>query len=301
MDDKKKITLVQVPVVFDQAAHTYTNTDTGVMLKGITSTLLNRVFPDKYKGIPEAVLKKAAERGSMVHEEIELAESIGIEPTTREAQDWLTLKAENGLTYLTGEYLVSDLEHYATAIDAVLDNGDGSVDLADFKTTSKLDKASVSWQLSICALFFELNNPGVKVVRLLAVWLRDGIRELVEVERKENKEVMRLIQADQAGEDFVVEEPFPEYFREREALLESLTRRIKEMSAEADEIKTELLEQMAEKGDKQFDTGGMLVTYVAPSKSSRFDSTRFKKEHSDLYALYQKESETKATLKITLR
>lgn len=296
------IELKKIPVHFDQEAHTYTNTETGEMYKGITGTLIRRVFPDKYKDVPESILKKAAERGSFVHEEIELAETIGIEPTTQEAQNYLRLKAENGLKLVASEWTVSDMEHYATNLDGVYEGeGKNVVDIADYKTTYKLDKESLSWQLSIGAFFLEANNPGVKVGRLMGIWLRDEIAEVVVVERKEDKEVMRLIQADQAGEDFVVEEPFPEYFREREALLESLMRRINEMTNEVDSIKGELLEMMAAKGDKKFDTGGMLVTYVAPSKSSRFDSTRFKKEHSDLYALYQKESETKATLKITLR
>lgn len=296
------IELKKIPVHFDQEAHTYTNTETGEMYKGITSTLLKRVFPDKYKDVPKEILRKAAERGSFVHEEIELAETIGIEPTTQEAQNYLRLKEEHGLKLVASEWTVSDMEHYATNLDGVYEGeGENVVDLADYKTTYKLDKESLSWQLSIGAFFLEANNPKVKVGRLMGIWLRDEIAEVVVVERKEDKEIMRLIQADQAGEDFVVEEPFPEYFREREALLESLMRRINEMTNECDAIKGELLEMMAAKGDKKFDTGGMLVTYVAPSKSSRFDSTRFKKEHSDLYALYQKESETKASLKITLR
>ena len=41
-------------------------------LKGITGTLINRAFPNTYKGIPENVLMKAAERGGMIHQAFEL-------------------------------------------------------------------------------------------------------------------------------------------------------------------------------------------------------------------------------------
>lgn len=297
------IKLKKIPVRFDQEAHTYTNEETGEMMKGITSTLLKRLFPDKYKDVPEAVLKKAAERGSFVHEEIELAESIGIEPTTKEARNYLILKDEHGLKLIANEWTVSDMEHYATNIDGIYEGGkDNEVWLADYKTTYKLDRDSLSWQLSICAFFLELNNPGLKVGKLLGIWLRDDIAEVVEVARREDKEVMALIMADQSDEPFVGSiQIFPDYFSDKELLLETLTRQIKSLTAQVDELKAELLEDMAAKGDKSFDTGRMLVTYVAPSKSSRFDSARFKKEHADLYGEYMKESETKASLKITIR
>lgn len=293
--------LKKIPVRFDQEAHTYTNTQTGETYKGITGTLIRRVFPDKYKDVPEAVLRKAAERGSFIHEEIELAQSLGIEPTTDEGKNYLRLRDERELRYLTSEYTVSDMEHYATNIDVVYEAGEDTVDIGEFKTTYKLDKEYCSWQLSIGAWMLEGNNPGVKVGKLYTFWLRGDIAEVIEVERKTDKEILDLIMADQADDPYNAAPVFPEYFREREALLESLTRRIKELSAEADGIKAELLEQMGENGDKSFDTGRMLVTYVAPSKSSRFDSSRFKKEHADLYGEYMKESETKASLKITIR
>lgn len=293
--------LTKISVRFDQEAHTYTNTVTGDVYDGITSTLIKYLFPNKYKGIPEGVLKKAAERGTLIHEEIELAESIGIDPTTDEARNYLRLRDEMGLKCLASEYTVSDMEHFATNIDVVYDVDDKMVDIGDYKNTYRLDKEYVSWQLSICAKFFELDNPGIKVRRLYAIWLRGDIAEIIEVPRKPVEEIDRLIACYLNGEHFEVNQTFPEYFREKEAALEALTRRVKELTAEADAIKSELLEQMGEHGDKSFDTGNMLVTYVAPSKSSRFDSTRFKKEHADLYSEYMKESETKASLKITIR
>lgn len=301
MKDIKKIELNAVPVLFDQEAHTYTNTLTGDVYQGITGTLIKRVFPDKYKGIPEAILRKAAERGTMVHEEIELAESIGIEPTTDEARNYLSLKAENNLVYVAGEYTVSDLQHYATNIDGIYDDGNGGVILADYKTTSKFDKESVSWQLSICANFFEMNNPELKVSRLIGIWLRDNIAEVIEVTRKSDDDIKRLIEVDQADGVWTDERQLPEYFSEVEGLLEVLERRIKALSAERDTLKAELLEAMEEHGDESFDTGGMLVTYCAPSKRSTFDSTRFKKEQPELYKEYVKTGETKSTLRITIR
>ena len=95
--------LKQIPVLFNQEEHTYTNTETGEMLKGITSTLIHRLFPDKYSGIPQAVLARAAERGTAIHEEIELVETIGIAPSTEEGRHYLKLKEEHDLNFLESE------------------------------------------------------------------------------------------------------------------------------------------------------------------------------------------------------
>ena len=294
-------TLNSIPVLFNQEEHTYLNTRTGKYLRGITSTLVHRVNPNKYAGIPDHILKAAAERGSKVHEEIELAETIGIEPSSQEGRNYLKLKEGYKLDFLQSEYTVSDLEHYATNIDAIYEVEENVVDIADYKTTSKFDKESVSWQLSICAHFLEMNNPHVKVRRLLGIWLRDDIADLIVVERKPDSEIEALIEADLNDTAFDYSPAFPDYITENEASLYALGKRIKELTEEYDAIKAEVLEKMIEHNDKSFDTGDLLITVVAPTVRETFDSKRFKAEHADLYAGYLKQSTTKESLKLTLR
>lgn len=289
-----------IPVAFDQEAHTYTNTDTGEMYKGITSTLLRRLFPNKYDGIPEAILKKAAERGTLVHEDIELVDSLGVDPSTEEGKNYLKLKKKHNLNYLTGEWTVSDLQHYATNIDCIYEVEENVVDIADFKTTSKFDKESVAWQLSICAYFLEMNNPHIKVRNLYGIWLRgESVAELIEVERVADVDL--LIQADINDKPFEYKSFFPDYIVQNETTLYVLGKKIKELTEQYEACKAEVLAQMAENGEKSFDTGAVLITYVAPSKRESFDSKAFKADNADLYGKYIKTSETKESLKITLR
>ena len=290
-----------IPVHFNQEEHTYLNTQTGKYLKGITSTLVHRVNPNKYSGIPDHILKAAAERGSKVHEEIELAETIGIEPSSEEGRNYLKLKEGYKLDFLQSEYTVSDLEHYATNIDAIYEVEENVVDIADYKTTSKFDKESVSWQLSICAHFLEMNNPHVKVRRLLGIWLRGDIADLIVVERKPDSEIEALIEADLNDTAFDYSPAFPDYITENEATLYALGKRISELTEEYNAIKAEVLEKMIEHNDKSFDTGDLLITYVAPTVRETFDSKKFKAEHEDLYESYLKTSKTKESLKLTLR
>jgi hypothetical protein len=293
--------LNSIPVFFNQEKHTYLNTQTGKMLQGITSTLVHRINPDKYKGIPKSILDNAAKRGSLVHEEIELAETLGIEPNTQECKNYLKLKEQYGLNFLQSEYTVSDLENYATNIDAIYDVEENVVDLADYKTTLKFDREAVSWQLSICAYFLEMNNPHIKVRKLFGIWLRGDIAQVIEVERRSESEIKALIEADLKDEPFDYSPAFPSYITENEMVLYFLGKRIKELSEEYETVKAEVLTKMMEAGDKSFDTGNVLITVTAASDSKTFDSKKFKEEHSDLYENYTKLTHKKESLKITLR
>jgi len=190
----KKTKLKKCGVEFNQEKHEYWLN--GKQLQGITGVLERRLFPDKYKFVSKELMERAAERGTFIHEQIELADSLGVKPDVTEVQNYLKLKEEYGLKILENEYTVSDLENYATNIDGVYDVEENVVDIADYKTTSKFDKESVSWQLSICAYFLEKDNPKVKVRKLFGIWLRGEIARLIEVERKPVELVKALLLAD---------------------------------------------------------------------------------------------------------
>ena len=73
----KQLQLTKSKVVFNQEEHTYHLGDKE--LKGVTGMLSAMLFKDKYAGIDEAVLKKAAAYGSGVHEAVELWHTLGID------------------------------------------------------------------------------------------------------------------------------------------------------------------------------------------------------------------------------
>lgn len=295
------ITLSTIPVTFNQEAHTYTLDTTGQALSGVTSTLMRRLFPDKYKGIPKAVLARAAERGTNIHEDVELSEELGFEPTTDEGRNYLRLKKDNCLRFLESEYTVSDMEHYASQIDLIFEAGESSVHLADIKTTSVLDVAAVSWQLSIYAYLFALNNPGIAVERLYAIWLRGERAELVPVPRHTDDEVLRLIEADLQDLPFVAESDVPAFITEREDLMLCLERDIRSMKERLDQMKQDIMDAMTEQGSTSIDTGRVLYTITKGAERSTFDSRAFRKEHEDLYQQFMKKSTTAPAMKITIR
>ena len=299
-----KTILNRVPVLFDPDTHTYTNEETGEQLLGITGTLLKRLFPGKYDGVPKDILAKAAERGSNVHASIELYEKIGVTPSTQEGKAYADITRRNGMVALDCEYTVTDFKHYASQIDVIYEVQENVVDLADIKTTYKFDEESVSWQLSIYAYMMSLCNPHVKVRKLLGIWLRGDTAQIIEVKRHTDEEVVRLIKSDMADKDDDIpatEQPLPDYIKANIDRLYEVVQKKKELQEEEQRIKSEILDKMSGDNLKSIDAVRILFTVVKERTKRRFDEKRFKEEHSELFNEYQKEITEKETLKITLR
>lgn len=311
------ISLKEPNVVFDELNHTYTNAE-GKQLSGVTALLKRQLFADKYSGISEETLAKAAERGNLIHRQIEMYESLGGgEVSTPELEAYIRLKEDNELKAVATELLVSDGENVASGIDVVFEKKikDISSDawlseiyLCDIKTTSSLDREYLSWQLSIYKYLFLLANPSLKVAGLLACWLpkeQYGKSKLVPVDEKPEEWVKDLIETDARGEQW--ENPEVALIAEREQSLvvpQELTRSIAQFLAlekQVKEFKAQLLLMMEEQGIKKWECDEFTATYTEPGTTTKFDSTAFKKDHPDLYEQYIKESERKASIRTTLR
>lgn len=296
--------LKRCPVTFDKERHTYTYE--GRQLSGITSMLSRQLFADKYSGVSEEVLRKAAERGSRVHSICELADRLGIVDTP-EADEYLSLCHGYGLKHVESEYLVSDLERYASAIDKVYSGSSpGEYWLGDIKTTYNLDKEYLSWQLSVYAYLFELQNPGVKATRLMGIWIRDGHCALYDIERVPDATIKELLRADAAGERFArlpVEAesvPLPEKYKAIEDTLINMQLQYDTLKGQLEKFKAECLSLMAKGNIKKFTSDRLTITRRADSVRETFDTKGFKAEHPDLYKKYVKTATAKGgvTLKI---
>ena len=294
------IALTKPSVVFNKGSHTYFLD--GKQLQGITGLLERKLFPTKYAGVDEETLHKAAEYGSNVHEQI--AEDNGVDEfVLDEVLSYRKIITAHNLKPIAHEYLVTDSENYASAIDLVFDNEDGTVDLADIKTTYKLDKDYVSWQLSIYAYLFELCNPGVKVNNLYGLWLRDDKSSYEKVYRHDKDEVLRLL-ADDTEDCFLPDAPkMPADIVEMASQLEEyftiLKRYEKKYKEQEKEFKTRLTKLMGEAGIYNISIGGLKISYVKGYTKSSIDSTRLKKEMPEVVEKYSKTTNVSPTIKIT--
>lgn len=285
-------------VVFNKDEHTYTLN--GKILHGITGMLSRQLFADKYKDIPAFVLQRAAERGTMIHDDCEFADATGLEPQTTEGRNYLELRKD--FTVLCNEYTVSDNEYFASNIDCVWEK-DGEVVLADIKTTSHLDEDYVSWQLSIYAYLFELQNPDLKVSRLYAIWLRDDKAKLIEVPRKDDDTIVALMNCEKNGDKYLVPVEDAQALITHSAvdILIEAKQMAEYYKKRYEEIEEALLKAMAESGTKQWQTEKLKATYTPAGESERFDSKKFQAEHPELYSQYMTKSTRKESVRITIR
>lgn len=292
---------------FNESTHEYFTSD-GVQLQGVTGMLRRRIFKDEYKGVSQEVLMNAAERGHLVHSQCEFFDLMGVGTEIPEVYNYSNLIKENNLEHVATEYLISDDEHYASAIDKVFHPKDGAENefiLADIKTTYNFNSEYVSWQLSVYAKMFEEMNPNAKVVGLKGIWLREdarrgSIHKMYDIERKPAAMVEELISCDIEDREFngtVI----PQYISDNIDELRLLTERAKEIEERKKEIVGEILKNMQSDNIQKCDVGTILITRKAGAVRTTFDTKRFKEEHEDLYDKYVKTSTSAESLQITLR
>lgn len=297
-------------VYFDDLTHTYLCGEKE--LTGVTTLMKRTGLSPDYSDVPEAVLNKAAERGTAYHKAIE-AFCKHTEPA---ASDYdaeiipaLQSFAALGINAVANEYLVSDDELVASSIDLVRQDSEDSVSLIDIKTTSEIHKYSVGWQLSIYKWLFNLANPEIKVNALYCLHIRDGVCRLVEVNEVAPEEVRRLIDCFRDGREFVqtlattdAQNRAIQAVAELERAITLLDAELKKKKAEQDALKGGLIELMKSHNIKKWEFGDSVsLTYIEPSTRQTVDSSRLKKEQPEIYSAYLKESVTKESLRINIR
>ena len=277
-------------------------------LQGITGTLIHKAFPDTYKGIPEDVLMKAAERGGMIHQAFELFCTVfnsdikSYPCPIPELEGFSDMLQAYDLHHVASEYLVSDNENFASAIDGVFADGEGNIYLVDYKTTATLHYNNVSLQLSIYAKWFEQMNPKLKVKELVCMWFKNGQSKFQPLPRVEDEKIDELISAYLSGdEEYRYEVAIPERFSALEQEYRLVSARLELLKMQQDEIKEQLLKMMEANKQKSIKTSYGSYAYVAASTTKRFDSKLFKEENPDEYKKYLKESDSKASIRITLK
>lgn len=276
-------------------------------LKGITGTLVRKAFPDTYKDITESVLMKAAERGGMIHNSFELFctvfdSDINMYPNpTEEIRAFNSMLVSYGLHHVDSEYLVTDSENFASAIDGVFADSDGNIYLVDYKTTSTLHYDNVSLQLSIYARWFEEQNPDLKVKELVCMWFKNGQSRFQPLPRVSEEKIDALIKAYlEDAPDYKYEVEVPEAFSSTEQQYRLVTARIDALKIEQDALKEKLMKMMEANKQKSIKTQYGSYSYVAASTKKTFDTKLFKDTEPEHYEYYLKDTTTKPSIRIKL-
>jgi len=292
-------------IIFCEENHTYISKTRSY--SGITGILEKYLFPDKYKDIPDAILEKAKQRGTTCHNQMEM----WINGLPYENQNDEVVKMQdllNGRNFTHAELLVSDYKNFATKIDAVEESEDGII-LWDWKTTSTLDKEYLSWQLSICAYFYEMNF-NKKVMQLMAGYITDKKVEIVPIVRIAEEHVIALLDAAANGAEFFInplktdvlsQEAVLEKIYEIEQIIVDCEKRAKEAKIQGEALRAGLLNQMMEKGLKRIETDRMLLTVKEPYERETLDGKKVKELAPEIYNKCKKVTKVKESLLIKIK
>ena len=284
---------------FEENGHRYFDGEKELI--SVSALMAKHGLAPDYSGVSESVLKAKAERGTLIHKEIEDYIKTGECGFTPECFHFSEYIEESGIKVEASEKIVGN-DICAGTIDLLLRNANGAPMIADIKTTAKVNYDAVSWQLSI---YNALSGWGATEF-LVFHFDKDGILRVTPISPKPPQEVESLFEAERQGRMFF--EEVPEIFAHTadiaalvavEATIKHYTELADKAKKKADEMKAAIIKAMEENGIKTFEGEGVKITYIAPTESRSIDAARLREDFPDLAEKYEKTTFRKASLKIT--
>lgn len=281
-------------IEYDEDFHIYSLGDK--ILPSVTQILSTTVFPDKYSNVDEETLRKASEKGKMIHKEIEDYINSNEEGFTKEFYSFKEIVEKYNLKELASESKVSNGE-IAGTIDIYAKMGEKDI-LADIKTTYDLDKEYVSYQLSFYR--YILKSYGVHIDELYAIWLRDDEWKFEKVEIKEDKVLEEILSDFQKGTKYeVLPSTLQTMSIEKQNAFKSILVQMKEMEKKSKEFKKAILAEMEERGIDKVQIDDLTITRKEPYIVKKVDTEKLKKD--GLYENYTKDSLVSSSLVIKVK
>ena len=284
-------------VVFDEGEHKYFNTLSQKELISTTQLMKKFGLAPNYDNVNLDILEKKAQLGKVVHSEIEnyvKHQEIGFTPELRLFIDYLS---QSGKKPLESELMVYN-DIVAGTIDLVFD---GYI-IADIKNTYKLHKDAVSWQLSIYAYLYDLDNYSKYKGECLH-FTKDGTLEIVEIPIKRREDIDELMECVRTGVDYkpkfdvsIVNE-----MSVVQQTLEKYKNLVKQAESEFNNLKEVLYNEMKERGITSYKDDFVSISIVAPSVRKLVDSEKLQSEYPDIYEKVLKESVSKESLRIKFK
>lgn len=279
----------------------------GRELKGITGLLHKFVFPDMYSNVSEQTLKAAAEKGTMIHEQVELVAALGIEPSLDSVKAFVEFIKKEGYEIVGSEYVIRISDDHASAIDLVMHKKnapENEVEIWDIKATYSVNKAYVRWQNSIYKVGFEELNEGLKVTSIKCMWLRNDARrgticKLIDVgEPRPKEDVDKLFLCEKTNTPFDEDvERTPAYISDNEVALMDLEERIAALTEQRDALKASIYEGMVNDNLSSFKSGSFTYSIKSGYDKTTLDTKSFdddaKKTYDMLLQKYKKVSHVK--------
>ena len=293
-------------IFFDETSHSYV-LDGEELLMGVTELMRKHNLGADYSGIPDSVLKKAAEVGTEIHKEIQDYENGESVFASELIDDYKRL----GLKFIESEYRVSDFALVASAVDMVYEgSGQGKVILADIKSTEKLHRRALEWQLGIYKTLFESQNPDVEVESLFCLHIDKKTRKIkgfIPIDGVSEDEVKSLLSAEAEGliyidenavsdASLVLNENDVRTYVSSAVEIAALKERIKEIEKGLKGYDEQLLEYMSDNNIDELSAPGGVFKRKASYQQTRVDSAKLKKSYPAVFEKCSKVVEVAASI-----
>ena len=272
----------------------------GRRLDSVTQLLSKHGISKDLSDAPEEAVRRAGEHGTMVHDEIDTYIRTGEKGISDEFQDFLDM------VYPLADSWVSEVmvwtDDYAGFADLVGTKDDGYI-IVDTKTGT-FDENATAWQVSMYAnAMSDAVKDNVKLYGFDAKM--DGKSRLVELNPVPERCIEALLDANRRGERYNPLLPVIGLRQEQivavETAIASLERQVKELKAQDDAMKAEILQAMENGRVVKYESDNLRLTYVAPFTRQTLDSNAVKRLYPQVYRECIKTSEVKASLRITVK
>lgn len=177
----------------------------GVMTPSVTQ-LLKKKFGGMYSNIPPQILANKAQFGTNVHKYIESIETSAEPPQISLEEglcvnEYLKLKEKHNINGIESEMIVNFDAKYCGTLDLIADVNYFRC-LCDIKTTAKLNKEYLKYQLGLYAFALESMGYPHKFEKHYAIWLpKNGKGKLVEIPKLTKKEFDEFMEQYGGNED----------------------------------------------------------------------------------------------------
>lgn len=287
-------------ITFDEKNHLYFN-EKGFIVPSVTE-MIGEVYGTGLENAPAHLVEARANIGTEIHEEAK-----GLQDGTLTEKDIKHLETkhfykwfkENNFKYTKSEFIAYANTPYGEVCGTVDLFADGYIiDLKTSKTATR--KQLEKWQMQLSFYTYMLKQEGKSVLGLKVLHLTENGCDVIPLEYLGDDFVeatMKLYSEGQKATPAITTELQTIDKSDLEYMQYALES-IKKLEQNIESIKEAIRIEMEERNILSLKIGNIDIAYIAPHKSKKFDSAKFKAEHADLYKAYQKESEVKSSIRI---
>ncbi len=287
-------------ITFDEKNHIYQD-EKGFIIPSVTE-IIGKVYGTGLEKAPAHLVEARANIGTAIHKEANLwlNKKITAEDFKhKETHFFANWANENNFKFTKSEFIAYASTPFGEVCGTVDLFADGYIiDLKTSKTATR--KQLEKWQMQLSFYCYMLKQAGKSVLGLKVLHLTEKDCEVIPLEYLGDDFVeatMKLYKEGQKATPAITTELQTIDKSDLEYMQYALES-IKKLEQNIESIKEAIRIEMEERNILSLKIGNIDIAYIAPHKSKKFDSAKFKAEHADLYKAYQKESDVKSSIRI---